>query len=85
MSLDDKIIPGYAYHIKRIYPDGPTDDSRDVFMCTGQGGAKMFIESMRKWGHTDEEIEEMISIYTDDWGQVSIKHLKVTKKDLEKS
>lgn len=85
MKIEDKILKGYCYHIKKIYPDGPLDSNdRVLSICTGSGGTLMFIKTCRESGRTEDEIGQMISVRTDDWGVVELRHLDV-KKNLEES
>lgn len=85
MKIEDKILKGYCYHIKKIYRDGPLEpDERVMSMCTGSGGALMFIKVCRESGRTEDEIGQMISVRTDDWDIVELRYLNV-KKNLEDS
>jgi hypothetical protein len=87
-ELKAKILRGYSYHFKRIYPDGPLMDpsglDRDISVMTGAGGAINIIDGCRKSGWTDEEIGECLCVYTDDWGKLTLNQVHVTQKDLEK-
>ena len=65
MRPEDKLLSGYYY---RNTPMKQIDESRNINIWTGIGGAKMMIDAYRKEGLSDEYIETLIEVSTDGHG-----------------
>jgi len=79
-ELKDKILPGYCYEIGDSEEKIAMPGQRNIIAQTGEDGAKLFVDTCRKEGLSDEIIGSIIFCHTE-MGKLPLSVLTVKEID----